>query len=104
MQDDSTVPIQTISLPDHQEEVESGERCYDRFPPRYSAVDLPPPYALFDPKLTSIWPGGPPPAYEMYPITLPLAPHHWPLHPAPSTSTTTHSNPLTQRLHQTSTI
>ncbi|CAK6964095.1 hypothetical protein PFLUV_G00245300 [Scomber scombrus] len=103
--DDRAVSIHTISLSDDQEEV---ERRYDRFPPRYSTVDPPPPYSLFDPKLTSVWPGGAPPAYEMYPITLPLAPHHWvtstePQHPTPSTSTTTHNRPPPQTLHQTST-
>ncbi|KAM7381880.1 hypothetical protein PAMA_012639 [Pampus argenteus] len=52
MQDDtSTVPIQTISSEhpsEHQEEVE-------RFPPRYSTDDLPPPYALVrEPRLQSL--------------------------------------------------
>ncbi|XP_077959930.1 uncharacterized protein LOC144408033 [Gasterosteus aculeatus] len=66
--------LSTVSRPDGQTD---EERHYDRFPPRYSTVDPPPPYSLFDPKLTGVWPGGSPPAYEMYPITLPLAPHHW---------------------------
>lgn len=60
----------------------------------------------FDPILTSVWPGGPPPPYEMYPIMLPLAPHRWltPTEPQhPSTSSTTHSHPLPQRLRPAST-
>ncbi|KAG7507730.1 hypothetical protein JOB18_042925 [Solea senegalensis] len=52
-------------------------RCYDTFPPRYSTVDHPPPYSLFDPKLTGIWPADLLPAYEMYPIMLPLASYQW---------------------------
>ncbi|XP_077406028.1 uncharacterized protein LOC144037972 [Vanacampus margaritifer] len=74
VQEDSGVSIQAISLGGGRE---VAERHYDTLPPRCSTNDLPPPYSLFDPKLASAWPGGPPPAYEMYPITLPVAPHHW---------------------------
>ncbi|XP_078147023.1 uncharacterized protein LOC144542987 [Centroberyx gerrardi] len=73
-QHDRSSSIQVIPLSGRQEEV---DRHTNRLPPPYSTVDLPPPYSLFDPKLWSAWPGGPPPAYEMYPITLPLEPHHW---------------------------
>ncbi|KAK5850643.1 hypothetical protein PBY51_001504 [Eleginops maclovinus] len=76
---DVTVPtsqednrLYTIPLSEEQAEEETH---YDRFPPRYSTVDLPPPYSLFDPKVASIWSDDPPPVYEMYPIT--LSPHHW---------------------------
>ncbi|KAK1881856.1 Pentatricopeptide repeat-containing protein [Dissostichus eleginoides] len=62
----------TISLSEDQAEEETQ---YDRFPPRYSTMDLPPPYSLFDPKITSIWSDDSPPAYEMFPIT--PSPHHW---------------------------
>ncbi|KAG7226375.1 hypothetical protein INR49_013786, partial [Caranx melampygus] len=104
-QDDNTPSVvHTISLEEEQH--------YDRFPPRYSDVDHPPPYALFDPKLTNVWPGGAPPAYEMYPITLPLAPHHWTtptgsLYPTPlpspvHTPTCTHGHLQRQRSLQTS--
>ncbi|KAF1374056.1 hypothetical protein PFLUV_G00245300 [Perca fluviatilis] len=85
-QDDNTSSVYTISLSEDQAE---EDRCYDRFPPRYSTVDHPPPYSLFDPKLTSIWPGGSPPAYEMYPVTLPLAPHYWMTPTGTSTSNPT---------------
>ncbi|KAL3051254.1 hypothetical protein OYC64_001510 [Pagothenia borchgrevinki] len=37
--------LSTISLSEDQAEEETQ---YDRFPPRYSTVDLPPPYSLFD--------------------------------------------------------
>ncbi|XP_077359124.1 uncharacterized protein LOC144005087 [Festucalex cinctus] len=86
VQEDGSSSIQTISRVEGQE---VAERHCDRLPPRYSTTDLPPPYSLFDPKLTGIWPGGPPPTYEMYPITLPLAPHLWRTTsrpPSPSTS------------------
>ncbi|XP_077482892.1 uncharacterized protein LOC144093347 [Stigmatopora argus] len=86
--EESAIAIQIIARAQTQA---AGEQHYDRRPPRYSTMDFPPPYSLFDPKLTSVWPGGSPPAYEMYPITLPLAPHHWrtPLRP-PSPSSNTH--------------
>ncbi|KAK2820758.1 hypothetical protein Q5P01_023717 [Channa striata] len=71
--DNPSSVVHTISL----EEDLADVNIRDILPPRYSTVDHPPPYSLFDPKLTNVWPGGPPPAYELYPITLPLAPHHW---------------------------
>lgn len=73
----------TVPLPE-----DGADVFNDSPPPRYSSVDPPPPYSLFDPKLTNVWLGGAPPAYEMYPITLPLAPHHWTTltEPLPSTS------------------
>lgn len=40
-------------------------------------ISLNAPVLQFDPRLTAMGPGGPPPAYAMYPIILPLAPHHW---------------------------
>ncbi|KAL6095236.1 uncharacterized protein ACO6RY_16479 [Pungitius sinensis] len=82
--DDSPPGPWTVSSADGRTD---EERHYDRFPPRYSTLDPPPPYSLFDPRLTGLWPGGSPPAYEMYPITLPLAPRRW------ATSTGTSSSP-----------
>ncbi|XP_028332940.1 uncharacterized protein LOC114481994 [Gouania willdenowi] len=73
-QEDTPSVLRTVSLSEDQAAV---DRCYDGVPPRYSTVEAPPPYSLFDPKLTNVWPGGPSPAFEMYPITLPLAPHFW---------------------------
>ncbi|KAM4624021.1 uncharacterized protein ACJ7VT_004976 [Polymixia lowei] len=67
--------ISVIPLSGRREE---DVRRTDSNPPRYSTVDPPPPYSLFDPKSRTVWPGGPPPAYRMYPITLPLAPRLWP--------------------------
>lgn len=45
-------------------------------------------FMQFDPKLTGVWPGGPPPVDELYAITLPLEPHHW-MDPAPPSSPST---------------
>lgn len=45
---------------------------FNRVPPGYSITDPPPPYTLFDPKVTITWPGAPPP-YEVYPVGLPAA-------------------------------
>ncbi|KAK7919781.1 hypothetical protein WMY93_011065 [Mugilogobius chulae] len=50
---------------------------YTRVHPRNSTMDLPPPYSLFDPKLTNTCPGAAPPPYEMHPTCLPVAPHLW---------------------------
>lgn len=105
MQDDinSSSPI---SLSEDQAEVDTR---YDSDPPRYSTVDFPPPYSLFDPRLTGVCPSSPPPAYDMYPIMLPLAPHYWTTptgrhQPTPSSScnNSTHPNPQrSHRLHST---
>ncbi|KAM8889390.1 uncharacterized protein ACB058_009134 [Synchiropus picturatus] len=66
--------IWTIPWLEHREEDDVG---HDRLPPPYSTVDQPPPYSLFDPKGTGVRPLSPPPAYEMYPIPLPLDSPHW---------------------------
>ncbi|KAK9530981.1 hypothetical protein VZT92_012451 [Zoarces viviparus] len=102
--DNSSSVLYTVSYPEDRAE---EDRHHDRLPPRYSTVDHPPPYSLFDPKLTSVWPGGSPPAYEMFPITLPLAPHHWTtstgaLRPTPQPSSSTQNPPQPQRLQQAS--
>ncbi|TNN74653.1 Abl interactor 1 [Liparis tanakae] len=90
---DSSSVLRTVSRPEHPAE---EPRSYDRLPPRYSTVDFPPPYYLFDP---SVWP----PAYEMYPMTLPLAPHPWttsgPLHPTPRSSSSTQTQPQSHTGH-----
>lgn len=50
---------------------------FNRVPPGYSTTDPPPPYALFDPKLTIMWPDAAPPPYEMYAISLPMSTYLW---------------------------
>lgn len=64
-------------LPDSGSEVVV---VFNRVPPGYSTSDPPPPYSLFDPKLTIVWPGGAAPPYEMYemyPVSLSEAPCLW---------------------------
>ncbi|KAM3591598.1 uncharacterized protein V6R79_004582 [Siganus canaliculatus] len=74
--DDSslTPEIYTVTLPEDQ--LEDGH--YDRFPPLYSTLDLPPSYAQFDPKLMSEPPESPPPDYDVpYSDTSPLTDFEW---------------------------
>ncbi|XP_054605085.1 uncharacterized protein [Nothobranchius furzeri] len=98
-----SMQVQAISPSGYRVEEDTH---FDPFPPRYSIVVCPPPYAMFDPKLTNVWPGGPPPPYEMYPITLPLAPH-WmtpaePLQLTRPASPQQNPPPTPQRYHRAS--
>ncbi|RVE59435.1 hypothetical protein OJAV_G00188540 [Oryzias javanicus] len=56
-------------------------------PPQYSSMDHPPPYSLYDPKLTDIWRRSPPPPYDTCHVMQPEAPNRWrtPREPPPPT-------------------
>ncbi|KAJ0015820.1 hypothetical protein NQD34_014110 [Periophthalmus magnuspinnatus] len=58
---------------------------FNSVPPGYSSIDPPPPYALFDPKVTNVWPETAPPSYVMYPISVRMA-RHLETSDSPSTS------------------
>lgn len=86
-QDENTsIAVFTISLSEDQAEMDRHD-----IPPPYSPLGDPPPYALFDPKLTSVRPVDSLPAYEMNDIT----PHHQMTTTAPASSSesSTHNHP-----------